>query len=625
MRVDKLSIKNFRNFRNFEIELQDFSLIIGENNIGKSNLLYSLALIFSSEISFTAKRNLRVDDINYASVRAFKSQIVENIPNDEIVFPEVRIEVTLSNFNEDQEAVVGDWFTGEWVAEMSRNKAKITYLYSKREDLNKWLNGQKEILNGLIKEDSETTESFFERKMSFIDFPIEYYSYFIFGGDDSTKSIDYRLMRYLKFELLNALRDPEVDLLASGNNSILFKVLYFQTENKLKAVKQQLLNLKDVIKGNTELKELKKEIELYLESISLIGDDTKIDFDFSQMEAVEMLKKISMIYGSDPIPISRNGLGRNNLLYISLLLSHLLKKSDTKNQVSFRLIGIEEPEVHLHPHLQENLAKKIVLGVRDYVQIIATSHSTHITSKLPLDNTIVLFRDNDEVKPYYLFRKIPPKSKVYLQKYLDATKATMFYAKKIILVEGISELLLLPKFFEIYTKNSLEQYGCNIVNVSGVAFKHFLETIKAGFFIKCVVITDSDSNKSKRIAERAYKLKSRYSSNKILIKYTSETLSTFEKEIIDANKDGNGKDLLFEALIATRPIRGKQLKRVLGSNPIDVEKFYSEIDVRDNEGNKQDDYKSEFAINLLNSLNKRDESSFTIPSYIKEAFAFILE
>ena len=114
MRVEKLSIENFRNFKKFEIELQDFTLIIGENNIGKTNLLYSIGLVLSSEISFTIRRNLKVDDINYDAIQVFKSQIANNIPNESIVFPDVKIEIFLCNFNEDQEAVVGDWFTGEW-------------------------------------------------------------------------------------------------------------------------------------------------------------------------------------------------------------------------------------------------------------------------------------------------------------------------------------------------------------------------------------------------------------------------------------------------------------------------------------------------------------------------------
>lgn len=91
-------------------------------------------------------------------------------------------------------------------------------------------------------------------------------------------------------------------------------MLYHRTENKLQDVKKQIFRLSETLKNNNELNELKKEIETYLENISLVGDDSKIDFNYSQMEAGEMLKKLSMIYGTNPIPISRNGLGRNHYL-----------------------------------------------------------------------------------------------------------------------------------------------------------------------------------------------------------------------------------------------------------------------------------------------------------------------
>jgi predicted ATP-dependent endonuclease of OLD family len=627
MIVEKLTINNYRNFRNFEVELQSFSLIIGENNVGKTNLLNALGLLFSSDISFIGKRNLQTEDINYYQIQEFKKQVADlSMAYENLNFPEVKIEVLLSSFNSDQEAVVGDWFTGEWDVDLSKNRAKITYLYNKREDLKKWLDGQRKALASLIQKEGESIRDFDIRKTNYVDFPIDYYGYSIYGGDDPTKVIDYRLLRFLKFEILDALRDAKTDLLASGNNTLLYRILHHRTENKLKGVKDQLLILKEVVKSNPELVILKGEIEKYLEEISLKGDDSKIDFDFVQMESSEMLKKLSMIYGSDPISIARNGLGRNNLLYISLVLSHLARIVDTKKRVFFKIVGVEEPEAHLHPHLQETLSNNIISEAKDSVQILATSHSTHITSKLPLDNTIVLFKENGEVKPYYLLKNIPKNSKVYLQKYLDATKSAMFFARRLILVEGISEQLVIPKFFELYKSMALERCGCNVINVNGVAFSHFLETVKAGYFIKCAAITDSDSNKVQNAAERAQSLKTTYDGDNIIVKITGTALSTFEKEIINANKEGAGKSILLEALTFTKPTNGKALSIEVGKSPLDIERFFGEIEVRTAEGKKTGDYKSEFAMNLVQVLNSKKEEAkeFNLPVYIKEAFDFIL-
>jgi predicted ATP-dependent endonuclease of OLD family len=80
----------------------------------------------------------------------------------------------------------------------------------------------------------------------------------------------------------------------------------------------------------------------------------------------------------------------------------------------------------------------------------------------------------------------------YLKKYLDATKSTMFFARRVILVEGISEQLLIPVMFKQWNGNEIERLRCNIVNVNGLAFRNFLNVIQNGYFIKCVVLTDSD-------------------------------------------------------------------------------------------------------------------------------------
>ncbi|MDO8956940.1 MAG: AAA family ATPase, partial [Deltaproteobacteria bacterium] len=77
MYVKNLRIKNFRNFCDppFTMDLRPFTLILGENNIGKTNLLSAISLLFSQEISVIERRNLEIDDINYLTVIAFKKQV----------------------------------------------------------------------------------------------------------------------------------------------------------------------------------------------------------------------------------------------------------------------------------------------------------------------------------------------------------------------------------------------------------------------------------------------------------------------------------------------------------------------------------------------------------------------
>src|SRR5690606_1753884 len=123
----------------------------------------------------------------------------------------------------------------------------------------------------------------------------------------------------------------------------------------------------------------------------------------ASLEAVEILKKLAMTYGANPITVARNGLGRNNLLYVALVLSQLAKGQvtthDDDQYVAFRLVGIEEPEAHLHPHLQDHLARNVEALRHEHaetLQLVLTSHSTHVAAKLSLENTAVLYRKEND-------------------------------------------------------------------------------------------------------------------------------------------------------------------------------------------------------------------------------------
>jgi predicted ATP-dependent endonuclease of OLD family len=426
-------------------------------------------------------------------------------------------------------------------------------------------------------------------------------------------------------EFLDALRDAKSQLSASSKNTVLNKILSIQTENKITELKTALLNLNKIINdNNSPFSSIKNEISDFLKKISIEGENSKIDFDFRGVESSEIIKKISLIYGDTPINVERNGLGRNNLLYISLLLSQLMQIIDNSDKkIFFRLIGIEEPEAHLHPHLQVHLSRNINENKSDERQIIITSHSTHITSQLNLDDTIVLYRDKKDelIKPYYLISDIPEQSKNYLNRYLDATKSTMFFSRKVILVEGISEQLLIPEFFKLFKKeDSLEKHGISIINVGSVAFEHFLRVLKKGYFIKGLVLTDSDNDTNAK--HRVTTLERAYSNiNHIAIKKTKKT--TFEIDLIEANKTGIGKSLLISALRKTR--RNLALKYIRELDNKDIEDSYKffEIIYSKNKHN----YKAEFAMNLLYILRLKNKESvrkdFNLPSYIKEGFSHL--
>lgn len=614
MIISKVKITNYRNFKSFEIDLKELTLIIGENNIGKTNLLNALGLIFSQDISFYRKRALEIDDINLNAIKDFKEDVINvNIPIKDIRFVEVKIEVELTNFvgNQKQEAVVADWLIDE-----SLTTAKLTYHYSLREDLTEWIT---DIRN---------------KGITSIDFPINKYEYIVYGGLDETKQVDFYFLKMLKFEFLDALRDAKTQLIASGDYRLLYKVLTNLGEGKFEDIKIVLKTLKDEVDKNPTLINLKKEISTFLEKTSLVENEdfNKVDFEFTKIEENEILKKLSLVYGNAPITVERNGLGRNNILFISLILSHLISINDNSN--CFRIIAIEEPEAHLHPHLQEHLAKNIQSLTNDRLQIIITSHSTHITSKLDLENTVVVFNDQKKsiVSNHYILNnfanargKIDSEAKHsirYLSRFLDATKSTMFFARKIIFVEGIAEQTLLPIFFERTYKRSLEKEGISIVNVNGVAFEHFLKILKNGYFIKSLVLTDSDMNTKQR--KRAENLKEEFKDYESIVNIQKTKTPTFEIDIIEENKnEDESRATILEAIKLTRPNSGNKDFAEFFNKSLDTDAFFHLIEPKNARAEKTGDYKSEFATNLSEILYNED-NKFNVPKYILDGFNFLI-
>lgn len=622
MYISKLTIKNYRTFKNFSIRLKPLTLIIGEKNIGKSNLLDSIGLIFGQDISFFKRRVLEVADFNYDVLINFKKQILDfSIPIDRILFPEISIEATLMDWNDNQEAVICDWYSNTNLTE-----ASLRYVFAPSSNFNRLeeLKQQRKFIEDYKKEKTpEVYDDLLESaKLDLINFPISKYHYNIFGGSSDALTNTYHLNQ-LKFELLDALRDACSELVASHNSKLLFRILNSKEENEYQDLKGQLVGLQKAINENKSLQDIKQGISTQLDKISLKTDDTSnlVDLIFTLPDVSDLLKKISLIYGDNPIKIERNGTGRNNLLFISLVLSYI--EDVTRAQSAyFRVVGLEEPESHLHPNLQDHLAHNIeslikITGQKDFrkdIQLLITSHSTHITTKIDFENTVVLYESNNEIISHYIFdgfsdTALGEKQIKYLNKYLDAVNANLFYSRKIILVEGISEKLLVPLFFKIITNHSTEKSSCCVISVNGLAFSYFLEIIKNGFFQKCLVLTDSDSDTKTR--DRAGSLATKYGTiAQIKIGISQQT--TFERDLIFFNKIGEGRDILLKVLKDVRPNSGTSYCERLGTRAIDVNEYFALIE----------EYKSEFAYSLM--LNLEDDiKGFIVPTYISDGINFL--
>ena len=123
-------------------------------------------------------------------------------------------------------------------------------------------------------------------------------------------------------------------------------------------------------------------------------------------------------------------------------------------------------------------------------------------------------------------------------------------------------------------------------------------------------MTDKDSSNEDE-KSRAENLKKDYESNVICVSITK--CETFEKDIIEANKNDRGKTCLLRALERTRPNKAAAFKKQTGDNDLNIESFFEMIK----------SFKSEFALNLLDVLDEQCDG-FVIPLYIREGFGYLI-
>lgn len=482
MYISKIEIENFRNFKSKEIIFNEgVNVIIGHNNAGKTNLIKALSLVIDCQSS----KRLEVDDFNkHTSLAELKLNP-----------PKISIAVTINKgkFEEPDDLVT----IANWLTKLDSDyEALLTYEFFLPEK-------ERPKYDDAIAEITDDDPKAIDRIWKFLkqDF-IRLYTYKIWGGNISNQSVaDGDSLQKFDFQFLDAIRDVERDML-TGRNTLLRDVFNFFMDYEIKSDSTKLDEEKAALikrkridfseKADDLIDVLQKRMEVGKEQILSYAKETGASFNNAEpnfegsISDVEMFSVLKLIveYSTGikvKVPATHNGLGYNNLIYMSLLLAKMQVNSDGNymgsNSKVFATLAIEEPEAHLHPAMQYKFLKflKENKNKKKVRQIFVTTHSTHITSAVSLDEIICLHNDNGITKVGYPGLVFPAdgKSKKYVQRFLDATKSDMLFAQKVILVEGLTEQLLMSTFAQ-YEGKSLEDHHVAVINVGGRFFDHFL-------------------------------------------------------------------------------------------------------------------------------------------------------
>jgi putative ATP-dependent endonuclease of the OLD family len=315
------------------------------------------------------------------------------------------------------------------------------------------------------------------------------------GVDEDGYLLTAEAKEYLKVTYLKPLRDAENELIAK-RNSRLSQILLGDEAFKGKEKDNDLVQIFSDLKGKLERffnendedghpkvgKKIKDKIDGYIKTF--YGKDCQTEFEASGNDIKSILEKLTLYLKDEPNP----GLGTLNRLFMAAELLHLSKS----NWSGLRLGLVEELEAHLHPQAQMQVIE--ALQKLDKIQLILTTHSPNLASKLKLENLIIC--NNANAFPMgEAYTKLGDENYKFLEKFLDTTKANLFFAKGVILVEGWAEEILIPSIAKAIGVNLTEK-GVSVVNIGHTGFDHYskiyLRKEEPYMTIPVAVITDSD-------------------------------------------------------------------------------------------------------------------------------------
>ena len=173
---------------------------------------------------------------------------------------------------------------------------------------------------------------------------------------------------------------------------------------------------------------------------------------------------------------SSNGLGLNNILYVSILIEYFHRRLAQQKSAG-QIILFEEPEAHLHPQLQLTLYK--ALNELPF-QSILTTHSTNITANADLYSYVVLTQTGDPAVASTVLAdaELENSEILDLERYLDATRSNLLFARKVMLVEGPAEVFLIPALLKQVKGIDLDREGISVIPIYGVHFAVYAKLLR---------------------------------------------------------------------------------------------------------------------------------------------------
>lgn len=457
--ISRVEIEHFRNLHGLEADLAPCAVIVGENRSGKSNLLHALRLVLDPSLPDSA-RDLRPEDFWDGLAAPYGGESIS-----------VRVFLTGFEGDADAECVLADCLVSD-----DPMIARLTYLYRPK------MSGADAGAEALTEDD---------------------YEYVVYGGEDEAHAVGRDVRRWLALTVLPAMRDAESQLAGARRpllRPLLDRVRPSLDPKTLEDVGDHLDIAAEKLLQEKPFKELQDRINDRVREVVGPHLSVSTQFGFAASAPEQLLRSLRLYLVDGKLrSIADASLGTANVLYLCLLLQDLDERRE-RNDSAGTILAIEEPEAHLHPHLQRLLFR---YALRREHSVLVTTHSPHIASVAPLASLGVLRVTGEAGKPEArLFSigglELAEHQVADLERYLDVTRAEMLFARGIVFVEGLAEAFLIPAFAAAEMQRrglgwSLDELGITVCSVAGTDFAPYWRvTSEDGWNIPRVVLTDGD-------------------------------------------------------------------------------------------------------------------------------------
>lgn len=505
MYISKLSLVNYRNFANAKFEFKKgINTVIGENGAGKTNVFKAVRLLLEDASMQYAYKLSEADFNRTLEGGRWKGHwIIISIEFDEI---------------NHEEAIQSLFIHGAGIA-MSEYVKKASYnlFFRPKADIRQRLSelsegdteGLEELLSAITIEDNY--ETYFTGK-STVDFN-DQDNYKELVGDfekvifpeniDAFKfgsKIPHQLSvaKEVSFTFIQALRDVVSDFHNNRTNPLLTLLKNKSgdiSDEDYKPISELVKELNESIEELPDVQIIRSDIKSTIQdAVGLTYSPSSLSIKSSVPEKAEKLLQSLKLFIGEPGEdyeggISELSLGGANLIFLTLkLLEFKYRKS--KNTFANFLI-IEEPEAHIHNHIQKALFDKLDFGD---TQIIYSTHSTQISEVSNVENINILAKKLNYAEVYQPATGLEADNINQVQRYLDAVRTNLLFAKGVILVEGDAEEILIPIMVKKVLGVSLDELGISLINIRSTGFENVAQLFHDDRIKrKCAILTDLDS------------------------------------------------------------------------------------------------------------------------------------